>query len=476
MSSPGGPETFKALEKPQVALDCKQLPRLEALVHSDVSEQTILETRNLRGPISSVVVGVEGSSKPDGPFCFSAELEIDHTSDEAGILDVEAERLASFVQEFAGERLGRPVEEGNSFLINSFSGAYVLVVAPDFQKILITSCSDVPGQGPVDKGSIQELRHGKHASIQEFNYFSSALAGFMTEFYRAYGFNDPLVLTATMPEIESDDSSDGQSPKEPEYKYPMMQDIGGLESVKQELIEFAELLKQPELSRLYGVKPRNGVLLHGSGGTGKTMLAEAFQHELGADMIRLSAADIYNMWLGNSEKAIKKIFDDAEKVTKPTIIYFNEIDGIITPNGHATDSRVAAIFKQGAEKLHSNPNAILWADTNKKLDEIDPNLVRDLRFDIKLYVPLPDERSLSSIIGTLVAHRFVCAERVTLDPLGYDYNRLAQEAYDMTGAQIGNILNKMISRKMLREARENEIPDPISQDEFVQAIRNHRRG
>ncbi|MDQ3123535.1 MAG: ATP-binding protein [bacterium] len=479
MSQSSGPEAFGILEKPQISLPCGQLPQLEKLLYSDVENVTIAEDLELQGPITSIRVQVDGSSMAEGGnFSFGSLMELDHNSSGEGVIDEEAARIISFVESFAFDNYGKPIEGGAHYYLIKGRGRanYVMALSEDLSQLFLTSTGtnveELPEDTLLDREQIHPLSHGQHATIPEFNNFRYTLTQIITQFYDAQGYNGSLSLPvkiseAGRPQLEEEDS-------EPGDVYPTMKDVGGLHYVKEQLQQYATQLRNPGILEKYGVKPRRGVLLYGPGGTGKTMLAKAFQHEIDADMIRLSAADIYDMWLGNSEKAIRKVFDDAKKVTKSTIIYFNEIDGIITPGSHSTDSRVAAIFKQGAEELVDNPNAILWADSNKNLDELDSAIVRSGRFDIRLHVPVPDEQGLKGIIGAQVMRSFKRAERVVIEPALIDYNILAKEAVELTGADIENILNRMLAYKAMQEVESGVPAEPISQDYFVQAIRNFR--
>jgi transitional endoplasmic reticulum ATPase len=114
-------------------------------------------------------------------------------------------------------------------------------------------------------------------------------------------------------------------------------DIGGLSEVKQELIEAVEWpLKHKDAFSRLGVKPPKGVLLYGAPGTGKTLLAKAVSHESEANFILVKGPELLSKWVGESEKAVRKIFEKARQ-TSPTIVFFDEIDSI-APRRHEASS------------------------------------------------------------------------------------------------------------------------------------------
>ncbi|MEM1758927.1 MAG: CDC48 family AAA ATPase, partial [Acidilobaceae archaeon] len=111
----------------------------------------------------------------------------------------------------------------------------------------------------------------------------------------------------------------------PEVKWS---DIGGLDSIKQELREVVEWpLKYPEAFAKAGIKPPKGILLYGPPGTGKTLLAKAVATESGANFIAVRGPEILSKWVGESERAIREIFRKARQYA-PTVIFFDEIDAI----------------------------------------------------------------------------------------------------------------------------------------------------
>ncbi len=174
-------------------------------------------------------------------------------------------------------------------------------------------------------------------------------------------------------------------------------DIGGLEDVKQELIEAVEWpLKNPESFKRLGVRPPRGILLYGAPGTGKTLLARAVAHESDANFINVKGPELLSKWVGESEKAVREVFKKARQ-TAPTIIFFDEIDslapkrGAYTGGAHVTETVVNQILTE-MDGLEEMQDVVVIAASNRP-DMIDTSLLRPGRFDRIILVPVPEEKT-----------------------------------------------------------------------------------
>nr|HIK01430.1 AAA family ATPase [Candidatus Undinarchaeales archaeon ERR594346 U_76725] len=177
-------------------------------------------------------------------------------------------------------------------------------------------------------------------------------------------------------------------------------DIGGLETVKQELKEAVEWpLSNPSAFKKMGIKPPKGILLYGPPGTGKTLLAKAVANESNANFIAIKGPELLSKWVGESEQGVRKIFKKARQVA-PSILFFDEIDSLAPARGRSTGSNVSdTVVNQilteidGMEGLE---NVVVIAATNRP-DIVDPGLLRPGRFDRHILTPLPDEESRKKI-------------------------------------------------------------------------------
>ncbi len=179
-------------------------------------------------------------------------------------------------------------------------------------------------------------------------------------------------------------------------------DVGGLSDVQQELVEAVEWpLQHPEVFERMGIKPPKGILLYGPPGTGKTLLAKAVANESKANFILVKGPELLSKWVGESEKAVRKIFEKARQ-TSPAIIFFDEIDSLAPRRGASSDSHVSErVVNQlltemdGLVDLH---NIVILGATNRP-DIVDTALLRPGRFDRIILAPAPNKKARQEIFN-----------------------------------------------------------------------------
>ncbi|MBD3313609.1 CDC48 family AAA ATPase [Candidatus Woesearchaeota archaeon] len=177
-------------------------------------------------------------------------------------------------------------------------------------------------------------------------------------------------------------------------------DVGGLDIVKQELREAVEWpLKHTDSFTRMGIRPPRGILLYGAPGTGKTMLAKAVANESGANFILVKGPELLSMWVGESEKGVRKVFERAREVA-PAIVFFDEIDSLTPRRGsnqgsHVTESVVNQILTEmdGLTEMH---DVVVMAATNRP-DMLDTALLRPGRFDRIVLSQIPDKKARKKI-------------------------------------------------------------------------------
>jgi AAA+ superfamily predicted ATPase len=258
--------------------------------------------------------------------------------------------------------------------------------------------------------------------------------------------------------------------------------IGGYEDEKAILANVVLSFKNAEMMAKYGVKKPQALLLYGEPGNGKTMLVEALANEIGAKLWKIQGTDINDMWHGNSEKAMKAIFEKAKTVTEPTIMFLDEFDSIIKTaeegpagSGRASNA-VAGVWKQEMNTLaETNPNILVVAATNR-VDRIDPALIRSERFDHKIYIPMPNEAARTSILGIKIANK-IMLEKSDFKIFDTDINmtELAMMTDGFSGADIESFINGMVFKLAMREARGEADVKPISQEDLRAGLANFRR-
>jgi transitional endoplasmic reticulum ATPase len=218
------------------------------------------------------------------------------------------------------------------------------------------------------------------------------------------------------------------------------EDIGGLETIKQELREAVEWpLKYQGMFAYADATPPKGILLYGPPGTGKTLMAKATANESEANFISIKGPELLSKWVGESEKGVREIFRKARQAA-PCIIFFDEIDAIAPVRGgdfgtsHVTERVISQMLTE-LDGLEVLTNVVVIAATNRP-DIIDPALLRPGRFDRLLYVPPPDYESRKQIIHIHTKKK----------PLADDTNidNLAAKMDGYTGADIAAVASAAV--------------------------------
>jgi transitional endoplasmic reticulum ATPase len=179
-------------------------------------------------------------------------------------------------------------------------------------------------------------------------------------------------------------------------------DVGGLEEVKRQLIEAVEWpLRHAELFARTSLRPPRGVLLHGPPGTGKTLLAKALARQSEANFIAVRGPQLLSMWVGESERGVREVFRKARQAA-PCIIFFDEIDALVTRRGAEGDGavveRVVSQFLTEMDGLEELKGVTVLAATNRP-DKVDPALLRPGRFDLVIEMGLPDQAARAAIFA-----------------------------------------------------------------------------
>ena len=215
-------------------------------------------------------------------------------------------------------------------------------------------------------------------------------------------------------------------------------DVAGMEEEKKELKEVVEFLRHPLRFSTMGARIPKGIILVGSPGTGKTLLAKAVAGEAGVPFYSISGSDFVEMYVGVGAARVRDLFEEAKR-TSPCIVFIDEIDAVArrrgTGLGGSHDEREQTLNQLLVEMdgFAQNQGIIVMAATNR-VDILDPAIMRPGRFDRKVTVGRPDVRARKQILELHARNK-----RLSED---VDLERLSRTTAGFTGADLENLLNE----------------------------------
>ena len=245
------------------------------------------------------------------------------------------------------------------------------------------------------------------------------------------------------------------------------EDVAGVEEAKEEVQEIVDFLRDPSKFQALGGRIPQGVLLTGSPGTGKTLLAKAIAGEAEVPFFSISGSDFVEMFVGVGASRVRDMFDQAKK-NAPCIIFIDEIDAVGRKRGSGigggNDEREQTLNQLLVEMdgFEGSEGIIVIAATNRP-DVLDPALMRPGRFDRQVHVPLPD----------ILGREFILKIHSRKVPLGpdVDLKSMARTTPMFSGAQLENLVNeaalfaaragkKIVTKDDFEKAREKVVMGP----------------
>jgi cell division protease FtsH len=253
---------------------------------------------------------------------------------------------------------------------------------------------------------------------------------------------------------------------EPSEQHVTFADVAGIDEAKDELAEVVDFLGDPDKYRKLGAHIPRGVLLTGSPGTGKTLLARAVAGEAGVEFFSMSASEFVEMIVGVGASRVRDLFAQA-KAAAPSIVFIDEIDAIGRSRGSgvfsgANDEREQTLNQILTEMdgFDASTGVIVLAATNRP-DVLDPALLRPGRFDRRVPVQAPDKHGREQILR-VHTRDIPLASDVDLDPL-------AATTAGMVGADLANLANEaalLAARRAHEQVTMSDFTDALEKIEL----------
>jgi len=235
---------------------------------------------------------------------------------------------------------------------------------------------------------------------------------------------------------------------------------------KRELKQMQLLLENPSLSRDLGIEPPTGLLLYGPPGTGKTTIARVLAHESHCHFLATSPAEINSMWLGESEKSVKRLFDEA-RAKAPAIVFLDEIDALLPSRSGGVNQysdKVVNQFLHEMDGLIKNRRIFVVGATNRR-DMLDPALLRGGRLSREIEIPLPDEPARRQLFA-LASGSAKLAPEIDLD-------EMARRTEGFSGANIKAVVNEAGLQALIRLSEAaRDAPRVLTPEDFEEALAN----
>jgi len=246
-------------------------------------------------------------------------------------------------------------------------------------------------------------------------------------------------------------------------------EVGGLTEVKEKLTDSVIMpLKHRDLFESANVKPPKGIMLTGPPGTGKTLLAKALANQSNVNFISVKGAELLSKYVGESEKAVREVFQKAKQVS-PAIIFFDEMDALAPKRSDSDSNRVSErVVSQMLTELDGIEELVdvfVLASTNR-VDMVDPAILRSGRFDMIIEIPPPNESEIQEILKIHTKQKPLDKE--------ISMKKLASKMKGMTGADIELICNRASIISIRDHLKNRKKVLKVSDSHFDQSVKEFK--
>jgi AAA+ superfamily predicted ATPase len=277
-------------------------------------------------------------------------------------------------------------------------------------------------------------------------------------------FNPPDPSGEPLPQGDLPLAAASAQIEHPDLKFA---DVGGMDRVKEEIrMKIILPLEQPELFKAYGKKAGGGILLYGPPGCGKTFLARATAGQVSANYIAVGINDVLEMWIGQSEKNLHAIFEQARS-HRPCVLFFDEVDALGANRTDMLKSGGRQIINQFLSELDgvaaNNEGVLILAATNAPW-HLDPAFRRPGRFDRIIFVPPPDVAGRAAILRLMLRGKPVSE---------INYEQVARKTEGFSGADLKAVVDVAVEEK-LRAAMGSGTLQRLGERDLIEAAKRHK--
>jgi len=244
-------------------------------------------------------------------------------------------------------------------------------------------------------------------------------------------------------------------------------DVGGMDALKEEIgLKIIYPLRHREMYKAYGKSVGGGILMYGPPGCGKTYLARATAGEIEAGFIAVGISDVLEMWIGNSERNLHQLFEQARR-NRPCVLFFDEVDALGGRRSDMLGGAARQLINQFLAEMdgveHSNEGVLILAATNAPW-HVDAAFRRPGRFDRVLFVPPPDAEARAAILRIHLKDK--PSDKV-------DFPHLGSKLAEFSGADLKAVVDVAVENK-LREAIKSGKLQPLTTRDLLAAAKTLR--